>query len=317
MKNTSSTNPETKQSVYAIVTERIVNALAAGTVPWNQPWCSTPAPRNFLSNQPYRGMNHLLLRLAGRSTPYWLTFQQIQMRGGTIKAGERGMPITFWKSPDKERDGDNARATLRYYRVFNFDQTEGMPPCPEEAPGAGLEPKAAAEAIIRAMPNAPKISKSGDAAFYSVSEDRVNMPQMKKFRGIDAYYSVFFHELTHSTRHSSRLNRTYRNEAPDAPRPFGSTDYSREELVAELGAAFLCASCGIENTVEQSAAYIQGWMAAIAEDEKLIVHAAAAAQRAADFILAIPPSHTTNTPYNTSSHTSIHHDSREAVPAAQ
>jgi len=274
-----------KQSVYTIVTQRIVEALKAGKIPWTQPWASTPAPRNFLSNQVYRGMNYLLLRLAARSTPYWLTHSQIEMRGGKILAGEKGTVITFWRSPDKERDGEDARPVMRYYRVWNYDQTEGMPPCPEEVPGAGLEPKAAAEAIVKAMPLPPSITKVGDEAFYSIVEDRVNVPQLKKFKDVNRYYSVFFHELTHSTRHSKRLNRTYRNEKPNQPRVFGSNDYSREELVAEIGAAFLCAECGIENTVESSAAYISGWLSAINDDEKLLVHACAAAQRASDFIL--------------------------------
>lgn len=135
------TTSSPKQNVYQIVTEQIIAALKSGTVPWAQPWVKMPAPRNFLSNQPYRGMNHLLLRLAGRSTPYWLKFAQIQLRGGRIKAGEKGMPITFWRSPDKEKDGENAKPTLRFYKVWNFDQTEGMPPCPEDAPGATLETK--------------------------------------------------------------------------------------------------------------------------------------------------------------------------------
>jgi len=283
MTNTSSTK---SNSVYSIVTERIIEALKNGTVPWQQPWCKTPAPRNFLSNKVYRGMNYLLLRLAARGTPYWLTHAQIELRGGTIIKGEKGTVITFWKSPDREKDGEDARPILRYYRVWNYDQVTGMPPCPVEEPGAGLEPKQAAEAIVKGMPNAPAITKVGDEAFYSIVEDRVNVPQLKKFKDLNRYYSVFFHELTHSTRHSKRLARTYRNEAPDKPRIFGSNDYSREELVAELGAAFLCSECGITNTVEQSASYIEGWLSAIKDDDKLLVHAAAAAQRAADFILA-------------------------------
>ena len=288
MNQNNSQNNE-KTSVYAIVTERIINALKTGVVPWNSPWVKMPAPRNFLSNAAYRGVNHLLLRLAERSTCFWLTRSQVELRGGTIKAGERGQVITFWKASDKlpdtatQEEKDKARSVLRYYRVFNYDQTEGLPPLPE-APKVELLPYSAAEEVIEKMPQRPTITRDGDEAYYSVTRDTINIPSMDRFTNLDGYYSIWFHELAHSTRHSHRLDRRYKNENPDQPRVYGTTDYSREELVAELTAAFLCSELGLENFIECNAAYIAGWLSALQDDEKLIVHAAAMAQKAADFI---------------------------------
>ena|GEM_PF-1052680 len=131
----------------------------------------TPAPRNFLSGNVYRGMNYLLLRLAARSTPFWLTFAQIELRGGKIIAGEKGIPITFWKSPEKTVEGEpEKRAILRYYRVWNYDQCEGLPPLPEVAPGDGLSPKAAAEAVIKGMPFPVFLTRAVFDAYVAVPE---------------------------------------------------------------------------------------------------------------------------------------------------
>ena len=284
MNNSSNPHP----NVYQIVTEQVINAFKKGTVPWCQPWSKLPNPRNFLSGSEYRGVNHLLLRLAERSTPFWLTRGQIELRGGQIKPGERGTIITFWRSAEvtgsvTEDEKAKTRAILKYYRVWNYDQTEWLPPLPAIAANP-LQPYPAAEKIIADMPLRPTITKKGDQAYYSIKADTVNIPPLELFANLEGYYATWFHELAHSTRHSSRLDRRYVHENPDQPRVFGSCDYSREELVAELAAAFLCAECGLANHVEQSAAYIAGWMKALADDEKLLVHAAAAAQKAADFI---------------------------------
>ena len=289
MNNTSSQNKSDRPNVYHIVTERIINALKTGVVPWHQPWVNMASPRNFLSGAPYRGVNALLLRLTAHATPYWLTQSQIELRGGMLKEGARSQIVTFWKSAEKvEPDASveekqKQRAILRYYRVYNYADCEGLPPLPL-LPGSELKPHEAAEAMIANMPLKPNITRNGDQAFYSIRTDTVNIPDLSLFTSLDSFYNVWLHELGHATRHSSRLDRRYHNEQPDSPRIFGSCDYSREELVAELTAAFLCAELGLENHVPQSASYISGWLSALEGDERLLIHAAAAAQKAADFV---------------------------------
>jgi antirestriction protein ArdC len=172
---------------------------------------------------------------------------------------------------------------LRYYTVFNTDQTEGI--AVPSAVGTPVAPIAACEQIVAGMPSAPRIVESidGDGAYYSPRLDVVHMPSRSRFRRSEDFYAVLFHELTHSTGHASRLDRA---TLRDAGR-FGDANYSREELVAEMGAAFLCGVAGIDSNdaVEQSAAYLKGWLSALRADPRMLVVAAAQAQKAADYIL--------------------------------
>jgi antirestriction protein ArdC len=275
--------------VYQIVTDRIIRLLESGIVPWHQPWKSVNQwPQNFVSRKVYRGINLFLLNAAKYSSPYWLTFRQVQMLGGSVKKGERAFPVVFWKILKEERPGEEEKriSFLRYYSVFNVAQCEGInvPVIPTEE----LKPKFAriekCEQIVADMPKRPGINHWGGRAEYSPSKDEINMPEPENFESTEAYYCTLFHELTHSTGHVSRLNR---KEVTD-PIKFGSDPYSREEMVAEMGAAFLCGHCEIENkTIEQSASYIQGWLKRLKEDRKLLVHAATQAQKASDFILGV------------------------------
>jgi len=203
----------------------------------------------------------------------------------------------FWKFFDAPADGahggelaatETTRARrrpplLRYYTDFNAEQTEGIA-VPAPAGAAPSAPIAAAEQIVAGMPRAPRIVESLDGgAYYAPRLDTVHMPARCRFGRSEDFYAVLFHELTHSTGHVSRLNRSTLNEAGR----FGDANYSREELVAEMGAAFLCGVAGIENsTIEQSAAYLKGWLRALASDPRMLVIAAAQAQKAADFILS-------------------------------
>jgi antirestriction protein ArdC len=277
-----------KSDVYQIVTDRIVRLLESGTVPWHQPWKGgNQWPQNFVSRKVYRGINLFLLNAVGYPSPFWLTFRQVQTLGGRIRKGEHAFPVVFWKIFKEEGDGEGKRIPfLRYYSVFNVAQCEGInfPVIPTLETDPTFQPIKKCEQIVAAMPKRPAIHHNGPRASYSPSLDSISMPEAKLFESSEGYYSTLFHELTHATGHVSRLNR---KEITDSIR-FGSDRYSREELVAEMGSAFLCGHCEIENkTIDQSASYIQHWLARLKEDRKLVVHAAAQAQKACDFILNV------------------------------
>ncbi|MDA2930617.1 zincin-like metallopeptidase domain-containing protein [Acidobacteria bacterium AH-259-O06] len=276
---------------YEVITDKILEKLEQGVIPWRQPW-STEMPKNVVSKKAYRGINVFLLGSMGYANPYWLTFRQAKQLGGHIRRGEKSTPVIFWKVYEKDtgevaEDGESIvkrMPVLRYYSVFNVQQCEGIPedkiPALENA--RDFQPIEEAEKTVQGMPNPPKIEHREARAFYRPSVDTVNMPQTEAFTGDEEYYSTLFHELTHSTGHQSRLGRL----DTDNLAPFGSKDYSQEELVAEMGAAFLCGHCGIvDRILDNSASYIAGWLGRLRSDEKLIVIAGAQAQKAADFIL--------------------------------
>lgn len=284
--------------VYQLVTDRITAALEAGTIPWQKPWASLGGlPRNLASRRPYRGMNVLLLSLGQPyQSPWWLTYKQAQDLGGHVRKGEKSSLVTFWKfprsdpPPEEGRGGESASEAdrghvplLRQYHVFNLEQCEGIaaPPSEEHLPKEH-ERNAACEEIVTGMPRRPWLEYDARQAFYSPALDCVAMPDLSQFQSPESYYATLFHELVHSTGHPTRLART----SLGTPPPFGSPDYSREELVAEFGAAFLCAQGGIfPQVAENTAAYIQGWLAALKGDKRFLPIAASQAQRAADFIL--------------------------------
>jgi len=277
-----------KRDVYQIVTDRIIQLLEAGTVPWHRPWkASDQWPQNFVSHKVYRGINLFLLNAAMYPSPYWLTFKQVQTLGGMVKKGEKSFPVVFWKMLKEERDGEEKRIPfLRYHSVFNIAQCEGIavPALPGERAITAFQPIDMCERVVAAMPKRPAINHQGGRACYSPALDTVTMPESTFFESSTTYYSTLFHELTHATGHVSRLNR---KEITD-PIRFGSDPYSREELVAEMGAAFLCGHCAIENqTINQSASYIHSWLGKLKEDRKLVVQAAVQAQKACDFILGM------------------------------
>ena len=276
-----------KKNTYERITETIIAMLEKGVIPWRKSWRVEP-PRNLISGKAYRGFNAMLLWSVGSA--YYLTFNQAKAIGGHVKAGATGFPIIVWKIRDEEEEEDATGAKkknsafLRHYTVFRIEDVQGIPEdkLPTVKGEETFVPVDRAEKIIANMPNRPEIRHEGQRAFYRPSADSVTMPLPSSFDKPEEYYSTLFHELTHATGHESRLGR----KTLESYAPFGSESYSREELVAEIGAGFLCASCGIEAaTLENSAAYVQGWLKVLKNDNHAVIVAAGQAQKAADFIL--------------------------------
>lgn len=276
-------------NIYDAVNERILSALESGVIPWRKEWKVTGhsgMPLNFATRKPYRGINILLLGCAPFADARWLTYKQAQTIGAQVRRGEKGTPIVFWSMFEKDERKANGEAEripfLRHYTVFNVEQCDGIPvELPFDEPK--FEPIPAAQSLVDGYLERASIrlKHGGDRAFYSPSLDYIQMPMQAAFDVPDAYYSTLFHECGHSTGHRSRLDRKF---APD--QVFGSVDYSKEELVAEFAAAYLCASVGISNErVEANhAAYIQGWLKALKNDKTMLLSAAQKAQKAADLI---------------------------------
>lgn len=275
--------------VYQIVTDKIISMLENGTVPWQKPWVSGNAPKNYVSEHIYQGVNPWLLNcdaiLKGYKSNYWLTYKQAESIGAHVKKGEHGSIVIYWNMIEVEDRDSSENETknvpiLRYFTVFNTEQCEGI-----KLPDKNNEPFIPideAESIINNMQNKPKIQHDGlTGAWYKPGLDLVNVPPKEQFTSPDSYYATSFHELVHSTGHSSRLDR----KGVTKNHSFGSEDYSKEELIAEMGAAFLCAESGIEKTITNSAAYIKSWLSVLKDDNTMVIHAASAAQKAANYIL--------------------------------
>lgn len=267
--------------VYEIITERIIKLLEEGTVPWKMPW-RVGSPKNLVSGKPYRGLNSLILASAPYEQPWWVTFKQAHGKGGHVRKGEHGWPCVYWNLFAKvNEEGKRERIPIiRYYTLFNVEQTEGVeyPPMPERE----FSPIEACVKVVEGMPNPPEIKQGGNQAFYRPPADLVGIPKPERFDSPESFYSTLFHELTHSTGHTRRLNR----EEVMKRNAFGSQDYSKEELVAEMGSAFLCGHCAIEPAVmESSASYIGSWLKKLRDDKKLVITAASRGQKACDYIL--------------------------------
>jgi antirestriction protein ArdC len=261
--------------IYNMVTERVIekieDAIKAAEngenviAPWHRPWFQSGMPINLVSKKPYRGINVFLLSMMGFASPYFVTFKQAQKLGGKVKKGAKGLPVVFWKwvEMDKDEDGNKLEKKkkipfLRYYRVFNVDQCEGFEDKIPEIQTREFNPIEDAEKIISDMPNRPEMTHEQARAYYRPSCDIVNMPKHELFESDEEYYSTAFHELIHSTGHTSRLHR---KEVMDS-NFFGSHDYSIEEL-----------------------AYLKSWLGKLKDDTKLLVMASGRAQKAADYIL--------------------------------
>ena len=292
-------------TVYERVTERVTELLEQGVVPWQRPWhAKVGPPRNGVSGRYYRGLNVFLLSAAGFDSPWWFTPKQVNDLGGHIRKGEKTSWVHFWKpwfpknelidplgvEADEVEISTRRRPVLiiRAYRVVNCDQCAGpgidnfRAKHPLAEGPVKNDPIAGCEVIVAEMPDPPSIRYGGNVACYWRDIDQVSMPRRETFKSSEAFYATTFHELTHSTGHPDRLNRS----TLVAGAPFGSPIYSKEELVAEMGSAFLCAAAGIgDPTIQNSAAYLQGWLKYLKSDPKALVIAGAQAQKASDFIM--------------------------------
>lgn len=285
-----------QRDLYAGVTASIVADLEAGCFPWAQPWragegAGAGLPRNAMTGRPYSGINVLILWRAafdaGYPVPSWLTFRQAAAAGGMVRRGEHGVTVCyadrFVPGEEKRRAeaaGEEARAVpfLRRFTLFNIAQCEGLDPAlvGTPVPPPPCEPVPAADAVIAA--SGVRFRIGGDEAFYSPRRDLVVVPPQAAFFEPVDWYRTALHELTHATGHAARLGR-------DLSGAFGSPGYAREELVAELGAAFLCAALGIQPGVRH-ADYLGAWLEVLRADARAIFRAASAASRAADWLLA-------------------------------
>lgn len=277
-----------QEKVYQIVTDAIIEKLNQGVIPWHKPWhvAGGGIPMNYVSKKPYQGINTILTGMQDFTCPYWVTFKQCQDLGGNIRAGEKSTIVTFWKEIEKEKD-DTGNVTdsywvIRYYRVFNLEQTENIEyekPVPVEL--SETQKILACDNVINNYKGRPEIRHGGARAYYRPSTDHIQMPPENSFESAEEYYNTLFHECIHSTGHVSRLNRLENDAA------FGNAVYSKEELTAEMGASFLCALTGIEQkTIDNSAAYIQSWLKVLKNDCKMVIQAAGKAQKAVEFIQA-------------------------------
>lgn len=278
----------TKPNAYQIVTDKVLAAIDNGVAPWRKPWVGG-MPMSMSTNKPYRGINLFIL-----DGGYWGTYKKITEIGGQVRKGEKSSKAVFWRRIEKtDDDGEDASfMMLRFYNVFHSSQADWPEGLPErfsgKLPGTENERIADAEQVVteyKKGDNAPTFAPDGgNRACYSPATDTITVPELVAFTGSPEYYSTLFHEMGHSTGHASRLNR----EGVTDPIKFGSHTYAAEELVAEMTAAMLMGVVGLEDsTIENSAAYLAGWRDKIANDEKLIVKAAAKAQRAADHIRGI------------------------------
>jgi len=278
--------------VYTVVTNRIIEHLEKGVIPWQQPWTDAGLPKNLITGKNYRGVNVWLLASLNYPQNYFLTFKQVKDLGGSVKKGEKSKEVIFWKWIEKvdndkniEKDKIEKIPLLRYYRVFNIDQCEGIPkekiPKPVERNNNPIE---SCEKIVDEMPKRPEIRHKEHRAYYQKIDDFINVPKIESFENSEGYYGTLFHELVHSTGHNERLNR---NELVNG-KGFKTENYAVEELTAEMGASYLKNYAGIPiEQLKNNAAYIQGWLERLRKDKKFIVYASSQAQKAVDFILNV------------------------------
>jgi len=261
---------------YEAVYNQIINKMNEGQIPWRKDW-KNQRPCNLKSNRQYRGINFILLSLSGFKDHRWTTLKHATSIGGKVKKGEKSTQVVFWQILNKIENGNSKNIPiLKYYNVFNLDQIEGI-----ELPKEEFNQILSAEELTEKMFNKPKIEHGNFSPCYSPKQDLIKMPLQTNFETSESYYQTLWHELVHSTGHESRLNRKTLTESAR----FGSEIYCEEELVAELGSAFICAEASLDNTIQSSTSYIQGWMDIFKENPKMIVNASSKAQKAVDYLL--------------------------------
>jgi antirestriction protein ArdC len=276
-----------KRDLYDEVSARIIAELERGAAPWVKPWSATPGqnvPQNAVSGRPYSGCNVILLWLArdrGWSRPRFLTFKQALEAGGNVRKGERGTKVIFVKQlqvQDRDADAETRLVPMLRDTVFNVDQCDGLPDSIRAGKPVGVrnfeERHLLADDFVRAT--GADVREGHGEAYYAPGHDFISMPAFRAFKGADHFYNVAFHELTHWTGHKSRLDRDLKNR-------FGSRAYAAEELVAELGAAFLCAEFSIDGDV-RNAGYMKTWLALLRSDKRAFFTACSKASQAAEYL---------------------------------
>jgi antirestriction protein ArdC len=275
--------------VYAIITNKVIENLEKGIIPWKKPWIGSKGAYNRVSGKSYSMLNQMLLEHEGE----YLTFNQITALGGTVKKGAKSEMVVFFKMNEYEEENEDGETVikkypvLRYYRVFHISQVDDIEPLEIENINVNAEDDSFCEVeqVVERYLEHTEIAyhvSDRNQACYNSSTDTIEIPAVKQFINMNEYYSTFFHEIIHSTGHEKRLNRSLKNG-------FGSESYAKEELIAELGSVFLNNHYGIEtsNTFDNSTAYIQSWLKALKDDKKLIVTASTQAEKAANYVLEV------------------------------
>lgn len=281
----------TKANVYDMVTDRIIAELEKGQIPWQKPWTGVrDGAYNRITKRPYSLLNQMLLQHRGE----YATFKQWQDLGGHVRKGAKSEIVVFWKIfESKETNPDTGEIEikkiplLRYYNVFHISQVDGVEPLAPEQLNDEVEPIEAGDQIITdyiKREHLKFVECKSNKAYYSPTNDTVVVPLKEQYSMINEYYSTTYHELVHSSGHKTRLNRLQTG----AVASFGSENYSKEELVAEIGSATLMSIAGIETakTFRNSTAYIQNWLQVLRNDNKFIVSASSKAEKAVNYILA-------------------------------
>ena len=270
--------------LYQDITNRIIEQLDRGSIPWKKPWIASGNAVSHTTGKPYSLLNQMLLNRPGE----YVTFHQCQQEGGRIRKGEKSSMVVFWKwlkQEDEETREIIEIPFLRYYNVFHIDQCTGLTPkYTKEAPVNPATADETADEIITgycSREGVKLIHEEGDSAFYRPSTDSITLPHMRQFSATAEYYSTAFHEMVHSTGHKSRLDRL------DHVVSFGSEDYSKEELIAEIGTSALVNYSGLEtpDSFRNSAAYVQNWLQVLRNDKRFIVSAAGKSEKAVQMIL--------------------------------
>jgi antirestriction protein ArdC len=279
-------------TIYEMVTEKVLAAIeSTGELPWRKPWTTyadgSIFPRNLVTGRFYSGINVVLLGTQYYESPFWLTIKQCGDIGGRVRKGEKGSMIIYWKLLERKVEKEGKEKTervplIRYSTVFNSSQCEGITvPELSKIQRTDAEKLEACESMLDRYSEGPRMEYNRQRAAYDPVTDTVMIPGLASFLSSEGYYSTMFHELVHSTGHVGRLNRF---TSPENFR-FGSEEYGKEELIAEIGASFLCAETGIvPRTIENSLGYVKRWAEVIKANPKLVVEAASQAQKAVDLI---------------------------------
>jgi antirestriction protein ArdC len=286
--------------LYAETTARIVAALEQGVAPWVRPWSTgiDTLPLNAGTKRAYRGINMVLLALEAQRHSYprngWLTYRQASELGGQVRRGEQGSSVVYWRlrqvaavadvyPTENEHDlPDRVIPLLRFFTVFNVAQIDGLPPELMTVPAVTWEPEARAEELL--LMSGAVIRHGGAQAYYQPGTDEIHLPPRQWFPVGVRYYATALHELCHWTSHASRCKR-------ELGKRFGDSAYGVEELIAEIGAAFLCAHCRIDGQLEHASSYVASWLNVMRTDKRAVFVAATKAQQAADYVLKLaqPP----------------------------